>query len=250
MSRYRRLLDLAEVFRQARNLKLLTASAVIGVVVALVVAAFETLALLVVFERVMQQHIAVLAVAPVIGIAAARALLLIGGRHTNVSTSDEFSRAFHERRPRIPLRELPAKLLAGIATIGGGGALGLEGPSIYAGSSLGLFAHKSLGRFFRRDEAHILLTAGAAAGVSAVFKTPATGVLFAIEAPYQEDVTPQALLPSLIASAASYTTFIALLGGEPVVPILGEGLTGPDAGMSEMALNVLRFNDLFRSSSA
>lgn len=216
---------LTETFRQARNPRLLAASAVIGVMVALVVAAFESLALLVLLENLTDEHIVVLAVAPVIGILVARALLLLGGRNTSVYTSDEYIRAFHERHPRIPLRELPAKLLAGIATIGGGGALGLEGPSIYAGSSLALFVHERLGRFFRRDEARILLTAGAAAGVSSVFKTPATGVIFALEAPYDDDVTPQALVPSLIASAASYTTFVALLGSEPVVPAIGEELS-------------------------
>ena len=64
--------------------------------------------------------------------------------------------------------------------------------------------------------------------MAAVFKTPATGVIFAIEAPYRDDVTPQALLPSLIASAASYVTFVFLVGSTPVVPFLGEGGIGAD----------------------
>ena len=213
-------------FGEARNPRLLTASAATGVIVALLVAAFETLALHIVLERVLEQHLAVLALAPVVGIVASKLVLRVVGGGTSGSTSDEYVRAFHERQPSIPIRYLPAKLLAGIATIGSGGAVGLEGPSIYAGSSTGLFVHERLGRFFRRDEARILLTAGAAAGVAAVFKTPATGVIFAIEAPYRDDVTPQALLPSLIASAASYVTFVFLVGSTPVVPFLGEGGIG------------------------
>ena len=215
-------------FREARNPRLLAASAATGVIVAVLVAAFETVALNIVLERVLEQHLAVLALAPVLGIVASKLVLRTVGGGTSGSTSDEYIRAFHERHPSIPLRYLPAKLLAGIATIGGGGAVGLEGPSIYAGSSTGLFVHERLGRFFRRDEARILLTAGAAAGVAAVFKTPATGVIFAIEAPYRDDVTPQALLPSLIASAASYVTFVFLVGSTPVVPFLGEGGIGGD----------------------
>ena len=213
-------------FGEARNPRLLAASAATGVIVALLVAAFETLALHIVLERVLEQHLAVLALAPVVGIVASKLVLRVVGGGTSGSTSDEYVRAFHERQPSIPIRYLPAKLLAGIATIGSGGAVGLEGPSIYAGSSTGLFVHERLGRFFRRDEARILLTAGAAAGVAAVFKTPATGVIFAIEAPYRDDVTPQALLPSLIASAASYVTFVFLVGSTPVVPFLGEGGIG------------------------
>ncbi len=218
----------SRTFRAARNPRLLAASAATGVIVALLVAAFETVAVNVVLERVLDQHLAVLALAPVLGIAASKLVLRTVGGGTSGSTSDEYIRAFHERQPRIPIRYLPAKLLAGIATIGSGGAVGLEGPSIYAGSSTGLFVHERLGRLFRRDEARILLTAGAAAGVAAVFKTPATGVIFAIEAPYRDDVTPQALLPSLIASAASYVTFVFLVGSTPVVPFLGEGGIGPD----------------------
>ena len=215
-------------FREARNPRLLAASAATGVIVALLVAAFETVALHIVLERVLEQRLAVLALAPVLGIVVSKLVLRTVGGGTSGSTSDEYIRAFHERHPSIPIRYLPAKLLAGIATIGGGGAVGLEGPSIYAGSSTGLFVHERLGRFFRRDEARILLTAGAAAGVAAVFKTPATGVIFAIEAPYRDDVTPQALLPSLIASAASYVTFVFLVGSTPVVPFLGEGGIGTD----------------------
>ncbi len=209
--------------RQARNPRLLAASAATGVLVALLVAAFETLALHLVLERVLEQHLALLALAPVAGILLSKLVLRSVGGGVSGATSDEYIRAFHERQPSIPFRFVPAKLLAGIATIGSGGAVGLEGPSIYAGSSMGLLVHERLGRFFRRDEARLLLTAGAAAGVAAVFKAPATGVIFAIEAPYRDDVTPQALLPSLIASAASYFTFVFLVGSTPVVPFLGEG---------------------------
>ncbi len=230
--------QLTRTFGQARNPRLLAASAATGVIVALVVAAFETVALHIVLERVLDQHLAVLALAPVLGIAASKLLLRTVGGGTSGSTSDEYVRAFHERQPSIPIRYLPAKLLAGIATIGGGGAVGLEGPSLYAGSSMGLFVHRRLGRLFRRDEARVLLTAGAAAGVAAVFKTPATGVIFAIEAPYRDDVTPQALLPSLIASAASYVTFVFLVGSTPVVPFLGEGPLGADGGASVLDVQI------------
>ena len=219
---------LTRTFAQARNPRLLAASAATGVIVALIVAAFETLALHIVFERVLEQNLAVLVLAPVAGIVLSKLVLRTVGGGASSSTSDEYIRAFHERQPSIPIRYLPAKLLAGIATIGGGGAVGLEGPSLYAGSSTGLAVHARLGRFFRRDEARVLLTAGAAAGVAAVFKTPATGVIFAIEAPYRDDVTPQALLPSLIASATSYVTFVFLVGSTPVVPFLGDGGLGPD----------------------
>jgi CIC family chloride channel protein len=205
------------------DLRILAASVATGVVVAVVVAAFEALTQPVLFEWLLEQSLVVLMLAPVVGIAVAQLVLRYFGRGTSGSTSDEYIRVFHDRHPRLPISELPGKLLAGVATIGMGGAVGLEGPSIYAGSSLGLWVHEKTGGFLRREEARMLLTAGAAAGVAAVFKAPATGVIFAMEAPYRDDVTPQALLPSLLASAASYATFVSLVGTEPVIPFLREG---------------------------
>ena len=223
-----------------QDVRLLGASIAIGVIVAVVVALFETLTESVLLHWLFDQSLVVLVTAPVVGILAANGLLRWVGRGTSGSTSDEYIRTFHERHPRLPIVHLPGKLLAGVATIGMGGAVGMEGPSIYAGSSIGLWVHEKTGSFLRRDKARLLLTAGAAAGIAAVFKAPATGVIFAMEAPYREDVTPQALLPSLLAAAASYATFVSLVGTEPVVPFLAGGsvVTG-EAGHSVLGVDLI-----------
>ncbi len=223
-----------------QDVRLLGASIAIGVIVAVVVALFETLTESVLLHWLFDQSLIVLVTAPVVGILAANGLLRWVGRGTSGSTSDEYIRTFHERHPRLPIVHLPGKLLAGVATIGMGGAVGMEGPSIYAGSSIGLWVHEKTGSFLRRDKARLLLTAGAAAGIAAVFKAPATGVIFAMEAPYREDVTPQALLPSLLAAAASYATFVSLVGTEPVVPFLAGGsvVTG-EAGLAVLGVDLI-----------
>lgn len=212
------------------DIRILAASVATGVAVALIVAFFEALTVELLFEWLTGQQIGVQMAAPAAGVLIAIVVLRHLGRGADSATSDEYVRAFHERHPRIPPAQLPAKMLAGMATIGMGGAVGLEGPSIYAGSSVGLGVHERLGRWLRRDEARVLLTAGAAAGVAAVFKAPATGVIFAMEAPYRDDVTPHALLPSLLASAAGYATFVSLVGTEPVIPFFAEGSVLVDEG--------------------
>ncbi|MXW61324.1 MAG: chloride channel protein [Acidimicrobiaceae bacterium] len=223
-----------------QDVRLLGASVAIGVIVAVVVALFETLTESVLLHWLFDQSLIVLVTAPVVGILAANGVLRWVGRGTSGATSDEYIRTFHERHPRLPIIHLPGKLLAGVATIGMGGAVGMEGPSIYAGSSIGLWVHEKTGSFLRRDKARLLLTAGAAAGIAAVFKAPATGVIFAMEAPYREDVTPQALLPSLLASAASYVTFVSLVGTEPVVPFLaGGGEVLGDSGGSVFGVDLI-----------
>ena len=223
-----------------QDVRLLGASIAIGVIVAVVVALFETLTESVLLHWLFDQSLVVLVTAPVVGILAANGLLRLVGRGTSGATSDEYIRTFHERHPRLPIVHLPGKLLAGVATIGMGGAVGMEGPSIYAGSSIGLWVHEKTGSFLRRDKARLLLTAGAAAGIAAVFKAPATGVIFAMEAPYREDVTPQALLPSLLAAAASYATFVSLVGTEPVVPFLAGGsVVASEAGLSVLGVDLI-----------
>lgn len=214
-------------FRPAGRLPRVLGGAVgVGVVVGLLVVAFEEVVELMLdflFDRPLWQQ----ALAPSLGLFAAWLLLrFLGGRDATPATSDEYIRAFHERSPRMSLRHFPAKMLAGISTIGFGGALGMEGPSVYAGASTAHHLQRILGRFFRREEAKMLLTAGAAAGVAAIFRTPATGVIFALEVPYRDDVTRRALLPSLVASAVSYLVFVAVLGAAPVFPELGAESVG------------------------
>ncbi len=204
--------------RASRNLLLATAT---GVATGLVVAGFEYVTHTVLLESLFQAREWVQVGAPVLGLVLAALILRYLAFGANNSTSDEYIRVFHERHGKMPLRELPGKMLAGVATIGLGGSLGLEGPSIYAGSSIGANIQQALHRFFTRDEAKVLLVAGAAAGVAAVFKTPATGVVFALEAPYRDDLSHRALLPALFASASSYLTFVTLVGTESVIPTLG-----------------------------
>ncbi|MGI9621508.1 MAG: chloride channel protein [Acidimicrobiales bacterium] len=212
-----------EVFSDGsvRLSRTILASVVVGILVGVLVAAFDYVTLELVLEEVLHQPVWVQAIAPFIGLSVAALILRYLGNRASPATSDEYVRAYHERTPDLPLRELPAKLLAGVATIGSGGSVGLEGPSIYAGATIGQNIQDLFGRFFRRDEAKILLTAGAACGVAAIFKTPATGVMFALEAPYRDDVARRALLPALLASAAGFLVFAAIIGTDPVFPRLG-----------------------------
>src|SRR5581483_11431250 len=76
-------------------------------------------------------------------------------------------------------------------------------------------------RFFSRDDAKALLVAGAAAGVAAIFKAPATGVVFALEVPFQDDIARRMLLPALTAAAVSYIVFASFNGTTPLLPVRG-----------------------------
>ncbi|MCY4273570.1 MAG: chloride channel protein [bacterium] len=213
-------LELLASFRPRRAFPaMMVLSVLVGALVGLLVAGFEQLTVEVLLARLLAGPLWWQATAPVVGLMAAVAILRLLGRGATPSTSDEYVRAFHERHPRLPPAQLPAKLLAGAATIGFGGSMGLEGPSVYAGATVGHNAGGLFSRWLRREETKMLLTAGAAAGIAAVFKTPATGVIFALEAPYRDDVARRALLPALLASASGYLVYVAALGTDPVIDL-------------------------------
>ncbi|SNT26446.1 chloride channel protein, CIC family [Granulicella rosea] len=138
----------------------------------------------------------------------------------NEHSTEEVIRSYHEHGGRIDVRPFPAKLLAAVATVGAGGSAALEGPSIYGGAALGSWLWTRLERLRRFEltarDRRIMLICGAAAGMSAVFRAPLTGIVFALEMPYKDDLAHEALMPSLIASVISYLTLGAFLGTDPL----------------------------------
>src|SRR5205085_11420208 len=68
---------------------------------------------------------------------------------------------------------------------------------------------------------NLLRVGGAAAGIAAIFKAPATGAVFALEVPYQDDLARRMLLPALVAAATGYLALVAVNGTGPLFPIQG-----------------------------
>lgn len=132
-------------------------------------------------------------------------------------STEEIIRSYHEHQGQVDVRYFVPKILAAITTVGFGGSAALEGPSIYGGGAIGSWLWTKLHRFrLRPRDRRIMLISGAAAGMAAVFRAPMTGLVFALEMPYKDDLAHEALLPSLIASVVSYMTLAAFLGAEPV----------------------------------
>ena len=112
-------------------------------------------------------------------------------------------------------------MVAAIATLGSGAPMGLEGPSMYSGAVVGSNIQRRFPRVFSDADRRVLLVAGVAAGVAAIFKAPATGAVFALEVPYQDDLARRMLLPALVASATGYLSFVAINGTTPLFHIEG-----------------------------
>ncbi|MFQ5443420.1 MAG: chloride channel protein, partial [Nitrospinales bacterium] len=103
-------------------------------------------------------------------------------------------------------------------TIGAGGSVGREGPTVQIGSAIG----SALGRFFHQptERLKILVGCGAAGGIAASFNAPLAGVLFALEI-ILCDFTISTFSPIVIASVAGTVVGQTLMGEQSTfqVPI-------------------------------
>jgi chloride channel protein, CIC family len=192
----------------------------VGVTVGLATAGFEWIAGQVLLEHVLTLPEAAQVLLPALGLLAAT-LVIRSIAHTTPSISDDYLRAYHGRERDARPRTVVARISGAIATLGSGGAMGFEGPAIYLGSTIGSWFQTRFRAYFSDRDRHALLVAGAAAGVAAIFKAPATGAVFALEVPYQQDTASHAVLPALIAAASSYLTYVVFYGTGRLFAVAG-----------------------------
>ncbi|MCE2496801.1 MAG: chloride channel protein [Flavobacteriales bacterium] len=108
-----------------------------------------------------------------------------------------------------------ASLVASSITVGFGGSVGLEGPTVSTGAALG----SNFGQLMHLNYRHrILLIGCAAAGtMAAIFKAPIAAVVFAIEV-FMLDLTFSSLVPLLISSVLAVLTSYLFTGDDYIIP--------------------------------
>lgn len=128
--------------------------------------------------------------------------------------TDAAVHAIHHEPSGIRPRVVVVKLIASAVTIGSGGSGGREGPTaqISAGTASALARRLHLSH----TQARILVTAGMAAGIAAIFRAPLGGAMLGVELLYLEDLEADALLPGLVASVVAYVVYGAVDGFAPV----------------------------------
>jgi CIC family chloride channel protein len=147
---------------------------------------------------------------PAVGALAAGTLSFYLAPETRGGGSDAIIDAFHHRDGVVRKRVAWVKLLVSVLTLGSGGSGGREGPTMQMGGAIGSFVGQIL-RVTNRER-RILLVAGTAAGMAAVFRTPLGAALLAVEILHRDDFEADALVPSVLASVVSYSVFIAFFG--------------------------------------
>jgi chloride channel protein, CIC family len=201
----------------ARSRQVVLLAAAVGAATGLLVAGFDD-AVVRLREEVSTWSPWAIALVPTVGLVLAGVALAVG--RTGPGTSDEYIKAFHDGHA-LRVRAACGRLVAAVATLGSGAPMGLEGPSLYFGATVGDAVRRRLPRWTAGTDARTLVVAGAAAGVAAIFKAPATGAVFALEVPYQDDLARRMLLPALVASGSGYLVFVAFDGTAPILPVEG-----------------------------
>lgn len=122
--------------------------------------------------------------------------------------------AFH--KSKIPARMTFLKPVSSAVAIGTGGPFGAEGPIIATGGALGSL----LGQVTRitDDERKTLLASGAAAGMAAIFLSPISAVILAIELLLFE-YRPRSVIPVALASVTATGMSMLWNGQGPVFPM-------------------------------
>ncbi|GGE02851.1 chloride channel protein [Psychroflexus salis] len=107
-----------------------------------------------------------------------------------------------------------ASFITAPLTVGFGGSVGLEAPTVVTGASLG----SRLSRYFKMNQAArtLLIGCAAAAAMSSIFKAPIAGIIFAIEI-FSLDLTLVSMIPLLTASVSAILTSYFFFGNDIIL---------------------------------
>ncbi len=114
-----------------------------------------------------------------------------------------------KRNGRIRPHNMFSSIIASSITVGFGGSVGLEGPTLATGAAIG----SNLSRLLRLNYRQVILMLGCATAgaMSAIFKAPIAAVIFALEV-IMINFTLRSIIPLLISSVMGALTSFLFLG--------------------------------------
>ena len=152
---------------------------------------------------------------PVIGLALTLIILKYGLNKKIGHGIPSTLYAISKRKGLMKPFQMYASLLTAPITVGFGGSVGLEGPTVATGASLG----SNIARVFQMNQTHrtLLIGCAAAGAMSSIFKAPIAAIIFAIEV-FSLDLTLVSMLPLLIASVSAILTSYFFFGSDIILP--------------------------------
>lgn len=111
----------------------------------------------------------------------------------------------------MPRHQMWASLLTAPLTVGFGGSVGLEGPTVATGAALG----SNFARIFHLNQTSrtLLIGCAAAGAMSSIFKAPIAAIIFAVEI-FSLELTIASMIPLLLASVSAVLTSYFFFGDD------------------------------------
>ena len=162
-------------------------------------------------------------VIPVIGSLVIGAMARFGSDKIRGHGIPEAIEAILYGESRLSLKVAMLKPISSAISIGSGGPFGAEGPIIMTGGAIGSLFAQCFN--LTAAERKTLLVAGAAAGMTGIFGTPAAAVLLAIEVMLFE-WKPRSFVPVVVASLTSLAWRPLLIGSGALFPMIAPLLSG------------------------
>ena len=158
-----------------------------------------------------------LALLPAIGALFSGLIVYTWAPEAEGHGTDAFIDAFHNKQGYVRTRVPFIKGIASVITLATGGSAGREGPIAQIGSGIGSL----LGRILKLNirERRLMLLAGCAGGLGAIFRAPLGGALTAVEVLYREDLETEGVVLCIISSSVSYAIFASIFGHQPIFAI-------------------------------
>ena len=119
--------------------------------------------------------------------------------------------AISRRNSLMKSHNMFSSVVTATLTVGMGGSVGLEGPTVATGAAIG----SNLGKFLRVNykTVTLLLGCGSAGAMAGIFNAPIAAIVFALEV-IMLDLTMSSLIPLLVASVTAALTSHLLIGND------------------------------------
>lgn len=147
-----------------------------------------------------------------LAMALAGLLTAWGGPQTRGSGVPQLKATYWKDLGVVDARPVWVRFLAGTLTIGGGGSLGREGPTIYMAGGVASLVGRLIG--LPRQRLRQATAVGAAAGLAAAFNTPLAAIAFVLEE-LVGDMNSRVIGPVGLAAVAGALCVHALIGPQP-----------------------------------
>ena len=123
--------------------------------------------------------------------------------------------AISKRKGIMKRYQMFGSILTAPLTVGFGGSVGLEGPTVATGAAIG----SNISRMFHMNQTsrNLLIGCAAAGAMSSIFKAPIAAIIFAIEV-FSLDLTIASMLPLLLASLSAILTSYFFFGDDVLLP--------------------------------